>query len=465
MTDTHDRDVAIETAVDMPRSAGTSVNEVLRREATYQNVPKSLLIESPELIEPGVVPTERYTSYEFHRREVDLVWRKTWQMACRLEHIPNVGDHVVYRIVDDSIIVVRVSDTEIRAYHNTCLHRGTELRPEDGNVPFFRCPFHAWTWNLDGTLISATSDWDLPDFDPEDFCLPEAKVGTWGGFVFVNLDPACVPFEDYLENLPELMSEFPLEHRRIRTHVAGVIDANWKVTLEAFIEVYHVFATHPQIAPYQADEATQYDVWGDHVNRKITNGGMVSPHISTSNDDEVIVQMMFSDFFNVTDVDQVTVPEGKTARDVIAAKLREDFQDRTGIDVSDASNTEMMDGIEFYLFPNFAPWVGVALPMVYRVRPNGDDPDSSIFEVMLLSPSDDPDDTTPPPEVQWIDGDWRVVEELGVLGPAYNQDMGNLPRVQRGLKASGNGKVRFLRYQEMRLRHFHRTLMKYLDGD
>ncbi len=465
MTDLQDRDGVSDVPVEMPRSAGRSVHEVLSHENTYQNVPSSLLIESPELIEPGVVDIERYTSYDFHRREVEHLWRKTWQMACRLEHIPNVGDHVVYRIVDDSIVVVRISDDEIRAYHNTCLHRGTELRPEDGNVPFFRCPFHAWTWNLDGTLISATSDWDLPDFDPDNFCLPQAKVAVWGGFVFINMDKDSPSFEEYAENFPELMAEFPLEHRRIRTHVAGVIDANWKVTLEAFIEVYHVFATHPQIAPYQADEATQYDVWGDHVNRKITNGGIMSPHISTSNDDETIVRMMFADFFSIEDTDSISVPEGKSARDIIAAKLREQVSERTGVPLDHVSNTEMMDGIEFFLFPNFAPWVGYALPMVYRVRPNGDNPDSSIFEVMLLSPVEDPDDTTPPPEVQWIDGDWRVVEELGVLGPAYNQDMGNLPRVQRGLKASGNGKVQFLRYQEMRLRHFHRTLMKYLDVD
>ena len=100
------------------------------------------------------ISVERYFDKGYHDKEVDKIWRKTWQWACRLEDIPNVGDHVVYTIVHDSLIVVRTGEgqDDIHAYVNSCLHRGTMLRKEGGCVKQFRCPFHGFTWNLDGTL-------------------------------------------------------------------------------------------------------------------------------------------------------------------------------------------------------------------------------------------------------------------------------------------------------------------------
>ena len=128
-----------------------SVQEVL---ATDKNpAPDCLRIESPATsLGDADISMDRYYSKAWHDREVDRVWRKTWQMACRLEEIPNVGDHVVYEIVHDSLIVVRVSATQIRAYVNSCLHRGTQLRTEDGHVRHFKCPVHGFTWGLDGAL-------------------------------------------------------------------------------------------------------------------------------------------------------------------------------------------------------------------------------------------------------------------------------------------------------------------------
>ena len=97
------------------------------------------------------VSIERYFSKDWHDREVEKIWRKTWQLACRVEDIPELGDHVLYEIVHDSLIVTRTAPGEIRAYVNSCLHRGTMLRTEGGCVKQFRCPFHGWTWNVDGT--------------------------------------------------------------------------------------------------------------------------------------------------------------------------------------------------------------------------------------------------------------------------------------------------------------------------
>ena len=124
-------------------------------------------------------------------------------MACREEQIPEVGDSVVYELADTSLIVVRTAPDEIRAYHNSCLHRGTQLRTSSGKVKNFRCPYHGFTWNIDGTLHEIPCGLGLPDHvDEAEFCLPEAQVGTWGGFVFVNVDTDAAPLEEYLEDLP-----------------------------------------------------------------------------------------------------------------------------------------------------------------------------------------------------------------------------------------------------------------------
>ena len=120
---------------------GPSVQEILARDVNP--APSVMLEESPALnLGSEDVSIERYFEKVWHDQEVEKVWRKTWQLACRVEDIPNVGDHIVYEIVHDSLIVVRSGPDEVRAYINSCLHRGTQLRAEGGCVKQFRCPFH-----------------------------------------------------------------------------------------------------------------------------------------------------------------------------------------------------------------------------------------------------------------------------------------------------------------------------------
>eukprot|EP01035_Chromulina_nebulosa_P057280 gene57279-78486_t len=131
------------------RRPGPSVQEVF--DGDRNPAPSVMRVESPAIGQSSDdVSIARYFAKDWHDREVGQVWRKIWQLACRLEHIPNIGDHIVYDIVHDSLIVVRTGPDEIKAYINSCLHRGTMLRTEGGCVKQFRCPFHGWTWKLDG---------------------------------------------------------------------------------------------------------------------------------------------------------------------------------------------------------------------------------------------------------------------------------------------------------------------------
>ena len=185
-------------------SSGISYQKLL--DTDTREIPEVLRLQSARKLPPAVVPIERYTSQDFFDLKVEKVWKKTWQMACREEEIPEIGDHVLYEIAGMALIVVRVSETEIKAHHNTCLHRGRALRDEDGRVSSFRCPFHGWHWNLDGTLKEVPARWDFDHVERKDYCLPSAKVATWGGFVFINMDPNAEPLDSFRATCPRTSS-------------------------------------------------------------------------------------------------------------------------------------------------------------------------------------------------------------------------------------------------------------------
>ena len=444
---------------------GPSVQDVFATDANP--APSVMRIESPAQGQStDDISIERYFSKEWHDREVEHVWRKCWQLACRVEEIPNVGDHVVYEIVHDSLIVARTGPDEIRAYVNSCMHRGTLLRLDGGCVQRFRCPFHGWTWKLDGTLAHIPQQWDLPHVDPNEMSLLQAKVGLWGGYVFVNFDPDCEPLESYLENLPEHFASFNLENRYKAAHVAKIMPCNWKLAMEAFVEAYHVAIAHPQVLGYYGDSNTQYDVWPGvrHTSRMISVQGVPSPSMKGIPPERTIEEMRRDvPFFAGKPIE---VGEGETARAKLAERSRERISRSTKLDMSSLSDTESLDLIEYMLFPNMVPWGGQALPITYRFRPNGDDPETSIMEIMFLF-SKSPDGTHPEPAKMTMlgpDQSWSDAPELGSAAMVADQDTENLMRIQRGLRASRKPGVTLARYQESRIRHFHSTLDAYLNS-
>lgn len=454
------------TTADMEPRSGEA-GGVPRGEHFYQRlldeetrpVPASLRATSAGPMDDAGIAPARYFDPETHRLEVERVWSRVWQMACREEQIPEVGDSVVYDIADTSLIVVRTAADEIRAFHNSCLHRGTQLRNRSGHVTRLRCPYHGFTWNLDGSLREIPCAWDFPQIDPATFRLPEARVGTWGGFVFVNIDPQAGPLEEHLENLPSHFTEWPLEERYLTGHVVRVMPCNWKVALEAFIEAYHTMTVHPQLLRTAADTLTEYDVYGAHVSRMITAVGISSEHLDREPDDVEIVKAMLG-----PPEAEVTLAPGSTAREVLADRVRASLHRRTGRDYAHITDAEALDGIEYFLFPNFMPWGGYLTAFAYGFRPNGNDPDSCVIDIMVLEPVPETGPRPPAAKTRHLgpDESWTDAPELGVFGRVFNQDGARFERVQRGLRASVKPSGTLARYQESRIRHFHATLDAYL---
>jgi phenylpropionate dioxygenase-like ring-hydroxylating dioxygenase large terminal subunit len=137
------------------------------------------------------VPVEHYYTQDYFDLEVEHMWSRVWQLACREEHIPNHGDIFRYENVGKSVIVVRTKTGEIKAFYNSCPHRGRQLIDSHCNRPELWCPFHGMSWNLDGSQKANPIPWDFPQWEDGKIPLPEVRVDRWAGYIFVNFDEAA----------------------------------------------------------------------------------------------------------------------------------------------------------------------------------------------------------------------------------------------------------------------------------
>ena len=450
----------------LARSPGRSYQALLDTEENP--VPDCLRENTNPYLGSENLSVERYLSREFHDKEVEHVWKRTWQAVCRETEVPEPGDTFVYDITRFSIIVTRDESGALRAYRNACLHRGRQLVDDNGNYDNFRCPYHAFTWELDGSFQGAPCGWDFPHVDKANFDLPGVLVDTWGGWVFINMDRNAQPLKDYLGVLPKHFERWKPENAYKMIHVEKVIPCNWKVGWEAFIESYHAVATHPQILNYTDDADSQYDVWQPHISRTITALGVPSFHLTDISDQDV-ADSMFGVSAMVARPTEAQVPEGMTAREYIGQRNAEEFSANHDEDLASfATNSERMDSILYSIFPNFAPWAGFHPNITYRFRPNGDDHTTALMEVMVLCqlPSTGERPADVPVRRLGEDELFSEAPELGVaLGTIFDQDLFNMPKIQKGMHNGESGELVLANYHEVRIRHFHQTLDKYINGD
>ena len=447
------------------RCPGPSTRDIILGDSVPP--PWPLLEESYEFRGDADVPFAEFTSRDQAAREQRHMWGRTWQWACREEHIPEPGDYYVYDIGDRSAVVVRGPDGSIRAFHNACLHRGTQLKQpaSSGYSPKLRCPFHGWTWDLDGRLAEVPCRWDFPHVTDEQYELPRVCTGTWGGFVFVNFDTDAPPLEEYLGVLPAHFAEWDLADRYVEVHVRKRLPANWKASLEAFLEAYHILETHSQTIYTAGDANAQYDVFGDHVSRFVHTIATTSPHVPEQRrpDEQRLLDMLMGR--RLADGDTPTLPPGERARDVYARHVQAALGEQYDIDTSHLSVSETIDSIEYFLFPNACFFPGLQIPLCYRFRPDGDDPDRCVYEILLLRPRPRSGEVPPPAEPVDLDvGDsYTTVPGLPTgLAMVLDQDTVNLAAQTRGFKASHKPGQTLGNYQEVRIRHLHDTVRRYI---
>jgi len=432
------------------RSPGPSYQDLL--DSDTHDVPGFLREEGRSDFGTADVPAHFYWDRDIARLEVERIWKKTWQMACREERLLEVGDTEVYDIAGLSVLLVRSAPDIIRAFYNACLHRGRMLRHEGGPTRELQCQFHGFCWSLDGSLKRVPARWDFPHVDDNAFRLPELLVDTWGGFVFVSFDRDVIPLRDYLGKLTQL-DHWDLEGRYTEAHVQKVLPCNWKVAQEAFMESFHVVTTHPQLLRGIGDANSQYDAWG-WMSRAITPRGTPSPHLNYEPSEQQIFDTMMG--LGLDDAPIATLPDDVRARTVIAEATRERMTSVLGERASRLSDSEAVDTFFYTAFPNFHPW-GSYNRTCYRFRPNGTDPETSIMEVLVLSPFQGERPAPAPVRRLALDDSFLEATELGPLARVFFQDEYNVGFVQRGLRTLAEHKpgVTFGAYQETKIRHFY----------
>jgi len=421
-------------------------------------VPSILRPSGNQDVGPLKIPTSWYLDRSIHELEVERIWKRSWQMAAREEDLAEVGDTWVYDIANVSLLLVRSTKDTIKAFYNACLHRGVALRSCPGRVQSLQCPFHGFTWALDGSLKMIPLPENFPHINKETFRLQEVKVGRWDGFVFVNLDPAAESLETYLGKFPSLCEKYPFKNRVKTVHLAKVFPCNWKLLQEAFMEAWHVLTTHPQFAKNSGERCFQQEAWGN-FSRGILGMGTTSDLVSSTPTPQEIVEITMGRWDDEASLP--AIPTGIPTRQALATISRDMLRATWGGLVDELCDAEVIDIVYFTVFPNFNPFGGLS-PIVYTFRPYGDDHTKSIMDFMLITPVAPGAPRPKPAAVRWLkeDEDFTGFPELGMLGPFVSQDIANLGQIMKGLRNNPRKEVVFAKDQELKIRHFYSLWQK-----
>jgi phenylpropionate dioxygenase-like ring-hydroxylating dioxygenase large terminal subunit len=445
---------------------------------------KPVEVTAEDLSEPVTYPLDAFLSPEYARVEAHRLWPKVWQMAGRVEEIPEIGDFITYEILDDSILIMRAARDTIRAFHNVCPHRGRRLvnTPCDtngacGNRQRFVCGFHGWTFNLDGknTYVLDPQDWK-GWLNEENTSLSEVKVDSWGGWIYVNMDPDSGPLLEFLGDAARILAPFEFEKMRYKWRKWCIYPANWKTSLEAFMEPYHVAATHPQMAkygdyyayskPYGLHSVSGFDVRDESLRKmggtSVARTGLGDPRISTYEIARENYEMVNQASTTLTLVNAAKrlvdeLPEGMPGYQVIAHWLASAKRDDAarGVVWPEITPAQMSEaGLAWTLFPNQTILQSVTCALCYRVRPFGYDLDKCIFEAYAI-------ERFPPgeePKSEWV----YAEPTADKWGPVLAQDFSNMKWVQLGIKSRGFRGPQPNPHQEQKVTNFHRNMAHYM---
>ncbi len=433
---------------------------------------------SPDDIRDDFVPKEDFLDPEFTRAEAEHLWPKVWQIACRLEEIPEIGDYVTYDILRDSIIVVRAGENDVRAFHNVCPHRGNQLTEGCGRARQFVCSFHGWRFGLDGRNVQVVDRDDWGDcLAEDDIALREVRTGQWGGWVFINMDPACQPLEEFLEPMKSRCDRFEFEKLRFAWYRTTVVPANWKTVIGAFTEFYHVQTTHRQMLVYTQDYSTSRAM-GRHgwISYDAGTGLPIgrSPRLPPKHEPDFRNYVLeYAEQFK-NDLAAMQTERAYQAAQRLRTELSADAEPgevlakwgqfvfdaamQSGAGWPEALTPEYMaeSGFDWHVFPNTV-FLHAAVEAVlwYRIRPYGADPEHCLFDVWSLERY--PEGKAPPLKREffndWREGDWPLI---------YRQDFSNIPKIQKGMASRGFAGARPSPVQERAITNFHRVLRRFM---
>lgn len=426
--------------------------------------------------DPLRVPRERYFDRGFFELEKQRLWPRVWQMACRLEEIPDPGDFVEYEICDQSILLVRQEDHSVKAFYNACRHRATELCKGSGRLAHGQivCPFHGWRWNGDGsTSFLYGQEGFSPDcMDPDQLRLQECRVETWGGCAWINMDPDARPLAEALAPAAALLEGVGFPNMRVWWWKEVILKANWKLAQEAFHEGWHVMRTHPQLTfglgedypPGIAEHTVFENGHARFQGRADPSAGGVSQGRGAEEFIERSRRLWEGQDAMVLERD-IRIFEGmrnkvREDEDFATAAIGAlfDYAAGAGIPMAPPGEGMRLWGGEVFVFPNFFVLPMYANALCYRIRPYDDDPECCRFEVWSL--------TTYPegrePGRARLKGRFAQ-DDTENWGLIPRQDFRNIEKQARGLHSLSFTSMRLSSEWERAISNMHQELDRYLE--
>lgn len=408
---------------------------------------------------PVLVPKGRYTDDDFARLEAHRLWPSVWQLACLTSDVAAPGDWVEYKIGSYSYIVLRDLEGRLRAFHNVCPHRGFKLcdgagQAADGHL---RCGYHGWRYDLDGAVREITSQKGFGVIDRGDYALRPVRVDTWAQMVFIDPSGAGPSLGEFLDPVPGELADFALAERMCSFRCTIPMPGNWKVTVDAFNEVYHLQGLHPQLMPFMDDVHTSYRVFERGHSMMQIPLGVASPRLGGLTDDEIAEAFheCYASMLGPRGDGPLQVAP-RRARDYAIGRVRDRCAEN-GVDLTALRDDQVIDDFHYLVFPNLVFNVHSEMHTLFRARP-GAVPGKSFFDFFLFHrlPRDDGGGSLgggaskgPLDHVEYPEGA-RITEVL-------DQDLDGIGRVHAGLLSPGIECVSFADF-ECRLTAMHTEL-------
>ena len=387
---------------------------------------------------PELIPAERYFDPEFFELEKQNLWPRVWQMACRLEEIPNVGDYTVYNILEHSVLLIHTKDG-VKAFKNACRHRGVRLAHGPGQCgkEGFICPFHGWRWNGEGenTFVFGRDVFDERVLERAEIDLAPVRTEFWAGCAFINFDDNAPSLRESLGPVADRMDARHADKLKMDWWCGTVLPTNWKLAMEAFQEGFHTPTTHPQLQAVSVKASRQFglDADGIYVNDDLDARETVNMHVNflaklSEGMDGMVHKSEVAVLETMRDMDVPEDPDAATGAFYMTAwqKIEADAKARGAdmFDITKVSTTQPMHAVEF-MFPHY-----FLLPMIgamssYRIRPLT--PETCFFEIWSLVIRPEGEEYETPSEPTILPYNSQEFPEIP------RQDYYNLPLQQLGL--------------------------------
>ena len=422
---------------------------------------------------------DRYISEDFMQSEWEGIWTKAWLFAGLESDLLEPGDFFIYDIGRESIVITRNDENEISAFYNVCQHRGNKIVTlESGSFSKVSCPYHGWTYGLDGTLEHVPDRELFKEGVPCDKkSLKPVKVSVWAGLVFINMDENSSSLETFLGPIVDQLKPYKFEKMNLVKHqTVSLLETNWKTVRDNFLEQYHVDFIHPQHASFVDCCDAENDLWPFGHTRTMVTSPVVNPRYSTPEEPPEFMKDYLKGLRLNPDDFHGKVPEIRKA----IQKQKRVIGDELGFDFSEFTDDQVSDVLQYDIFPNIFMTIHPERLWIFGPKPHHSDPNKCSFtkwsfqipshqvrdeskELELLPGSSFYEQTGSRPEHDIFTRD-DVVQGRKSLTVTIDQDIHYLNDMQAGMHSKGFDSAT-LSNDEERLQHFHDWVDDWISED